>query len=193
MWRARSRKDKPAEKAVHKWNVFRAVCAAKARIGVSERALAVLDALLSFHPETVLSRRRPDRLSLEPAARAARAWHGAGDAAAPLAALSIAACYPPRQPQWQTLRPQRAGEGTIENAFGFDLGPLVARADEFEAWAEEIRAEERALKLVRERITLCRRDIAKMIATGIEDGVAVHCGRNGPTDWLGFHALYRSL
>ena len=32
---------------------------------------------------------------------------------------------------------------------------------------------ERALRLVRERITLCRRDITKMIATGIEEGIPV--------------------
>ena len=66
----------------------------------------------------------------------------------------------------------RKGQGgVIEMAFGFDLSPLVARAEEFEAWADEVRAEERALRLVRERITLCRRDIAKMIATGLEEGV----------------------
>ena len=75
-------KARPPEKAVHKWQVFRAICAAKARIGVSERALAVLDALLSFHPETDAQRRGPDRVPLEPAARAARTRHGAGDAAA---------------------------------------------------------------------------------------------------------------
>ena len=48
-------KARPPDKAVHKWQVFRAICTAKARVGVSERALAVLDALLSFHPETTLS------------------------------------------------------------------------------------------------------------------------------------------
>src|SRR6516164_5028081 len=49
---------RPPEKAAHKWNVFRAICTAKARVGVSERALAVLNALLTFHPETVLSGER---------------------------------------------------------------------------------------------------------------------------------------
>src|SRR5271165_2444565 len=88
----------------------------------------------------------------------------------------------------------RKGQGgTIEMAFGFDLGPLVARADEFEAWAEDVRAEERALKLVRERITICRRDIAKMIATGIEEDVPVQCGKDGPADWLGVYTLYRTM
>ena len=69
-------------------------------------------------------------------------------------------------------------------AFGFDLSPLVVRAEEFEAWAEEVRAEARALKLVRERITLCRRDIAKMIATGIEEGVPTRRRGQGPADWM---------
>jgi replication initiation protein RepC len=77
-------------------------------------------------------------------------------------------------------------------AFGFDLGPLVARAEEFEAWAEEVRAEERALKLARERITICRRDIAKMIATGIEEGVPISKGQ-GLADWTGVHSLFRGI
>ena len=69
----------------------------------------------------------------------------------------------------------------------------MARAEEFEAWAEEVRAEERALRLVRERITLCRRDIAKMIATGIEEGVPTRRAGQGPSDWSEVHGLYRSI
>ena len=77
----------------------------------------------------------------------------------------------------------RKGQGgAIETAFGFDLTPLVARAAEFERLAEEAQAERRALALVRERITLYRRDIAKMIAAGIEEEV--------PADWRGFHSAY---
>ncbi len=37
-----------------KWQVFRAVCEAKAALGASDRALAVLNALLSFHPDADL-------------------------------------------------------------------------------------------------------------------------------------------
>ena len=78
-------------------------------------------------------------------------------------------------------------------AFGFELSPLVARAEEFEAWAEDVQAEERALRLVRERITLCRRDIAKMIATGIEEGVPTRRAGQGPSDWAEIHGLYRGI
>ena len=69
--------------------------------------------------------------------------------------------------------------GEIKLAFGFDLAPLVVRAEEFERLAEEIEAEARAVRLAKERITLCRRDIAKMIATGIEEKRSNREGRAG--------------
>ena len=80
---------------------------------------------------------------------------------------------------------RRGQGGEIEDAFGFDLTPLVARAEEIENLAEEVRAENRAMALLREKITLTRRDIAKMIATGIEEGVS--------GDWEGFHLRYATL
>ena len=46
---------RPPDKVVHKWKVFKAVCVARPRIGVSERALAVLNALISFYPDTTLT------------------------------------------------------------------------------------------------------------------------------------------
>ena len=86
----------------------------------------------------------------------------------------------------------RTGEGRSRSPSASTLAPLVARAEEFEAWAEEVRAEERALKLVRERITLCRRDIAKMIATGHRGGRADAPGRAGARRLDGGpHALSR--
>src|SRR4051794_27268969 len=45
----------PPQAIVNKWEVFRAICEGKAAIGVSERALSVLNALLTFHPETTLT------------------------------------------------------------------------------------------------------------------------------------------
>src|SRR4029078_12642183 len=51
------------------------------------------------------------------------------------------------------------------------LPPLVARAAEFERLAGEVRAEARARHLLREEISLHRRDIAKTIATAIEESL----------------------
>ena len=71
----------------------------------------------------------------------------------------------------------RKGEGgEIEEAFGFDLSPLVARAAEFQRLAAEAKAAEQVLRHLRDRITICRRDIDKMIATGIYEGRAGRLG-----------------
>ena len=186
-------KTRPTEKSVHKWQVFRAVCTAKARVGVSERALAVLDALLSFHPETTLS---GEGLIVFPSNQhlALRA-HGMAAATLRRHLAALVDCgLIIRRDSPNGKRFARKGQGgTIEMAFGFDLSPLVARSAEFETWAEDVRAEERALKLVRERITLCRRDIAKMIATGIEGSVPVRRAGRGPADWAEVHTLYRGI
>jgi replication initiation protein RepC len=186
-------KARPQEKAVHKWQVFHAICTSRARVGASERALAVLDALLSFHPETTLS---GEGLIVFPSNQqlALRA-HGMAAATLRRHLAALVDCgLIIRRDSPNGKRFARKGQGGgIEMAFGFDLSPLVARADEFEAWAEEVRAEERALRLVRERITLCRRDIAKMIATGIEEGVPTRRAGQGPADWAEVHRLYRSI
>ena len=185
---------------MHKWQVFRAICAAKARVGASERALAVLDALLSFHPETTLT---GEGLVVFPSNQqlALRA-HGMAPATLRRHLAVLVDCgLIIRRDSPNGKRFARKGQGgAIEMAFGFDLSPLVARADEFEAWAEEVRAEERDLRFVRERITLCRRDIAKMIATGLEEGVCVaktaesgFMAKHGLSDWLGVHGLFRAL
>src|SRR5208283_4379255 len=186
-------KARPPERAVHKWQVFRAICASRARVGASERALAVLDALLSFHPETTLS---GEGLIVFPSNQqlTLRA-HGMAAATLRRHLAALVDCgLIIRRDSPNGKRFARKGQGgAIEMAFGFDLSPLVARADEFEAWAEEVRAEERALRLVRERITLCRRDIAKMIATGIEEGVPTRRAGQGPSDWPEIHGLFRSI
>jgi replication initiation protein RepC len=186
-------KARPPEKAVHKWNIFRAICTAKNALGVPERALAVLDALLSFHPETVLT---GEGLIVFPSNHqlSLRA-HGMPMATLRrhLAALVDAGLIVRRDSPNGKRYARKGRAGEIEFAFGFDLAPLVVRAEEFEALAAEVAAEARALRLVRERITICRRDIAKMIATGIEEGVPTQAGGLGPADWAEIHQLYRGI
>lgn len=63
---------------------------------------------------------------------------------------------------------RKGREGDFEEAFGFSLAPLLARADEFQEAAECVRAESRALKLMSERITLYRRDIGKLHWPGLQ-------------------------
>lgn len=186
-------KERPVEKAVHKWNLFRDICTAKAQLGVNERALAVLDALLTFHPETVLT---GDQLVVFPSNQqlALRA-HGMSPATLRrhLAVLVDSGLVIRRDSPNGKRYARKGRGGDIEIAFGFDLSPLVVRSSEIESLAEDVRLEDRALKLVRERMTICRRDIAKMIATAIEEGVPAHQAGHGPSTWQEIHALYRSI
>ena len=42
------------DSSVHKWHVFQDVREARELLGATDRSLAILNALLSFHPETTL-------------------------------------------------------------------------------------------------------------------------------------------
>ena len=188
-----------SETVVHKWRLYRALTEAKEPLGVTDRALSVLHALLSFHQETALTLPAVDSKSGEadssgpgivvfPSNKelSIRA-HGMAPATLRrhLACLVDAGLIIRRDSPNGKRFARRGQGGAIEDAFGFDLMPLVARAAEIENLAEEVRAENRATALLREKITLTRRDIAKMIATGIEEGV--------PGDWEGFHLRYATL
>jgi replication initiation protein RepC len=177
--------------AAHKWTVFRALSAARERLGLSERSLAVLDALLSFHPETVLS---GDRLVVFPSnAQLSLRAHGmpASTLRRHLSAL-VEAGVVIRRDSPNGKRYARKGQGgEIAAAFGFDLSPLVARADEFAQLAGEVRAQEQALRCARERLTLLRRDLAKMIATGAMQDARLPEAAGQPSNWNDAHAAYR--
>jgi replication initiation protein RepC len=185
---------RPPDKVVHKWKVFKAICVARPRIGVSERALAVLNALISFYPDTTLT--GEDDLIVFPSNELlCLRTHGmpASTLRRQLAALVDAGLIVRRDSPNGKRYARKGRGGEIKFAFGFDLAPLVVRAEEFEGMAQEIEAEIRAMKLAKERVTLCRRDIAKMIATGIEEGVPTRRVGQGPASWAELHAVFREL
>lgn len=174
----------PAGSSVDKWKVFRALCEAKTVIGATDRALGVLAALLSFHPSQDLVADE-DLIVFPSNAQLALRAHGMAPATLRRHLAVLVECgLLVRRDSPNGKRYARKGEGgTIEQAYGFDLTPLVARAAEFERHAEAVRAERRALLLLRERITLCRRDLAKMIALALEEGI--------PGDWSRLHCEFR--
>ena len=186
-------KERPPEAAAHKWKIFRALCTARARLGLSERSLAVLNALLTFHPETVLT---GDDLIVFPSNEqiALRAHGMPSSTMRRHLALLVDAGLIIRRDSPNGKRYARKGrDGAVSQAFGFDLSPLVARAAEIEGLAEEVMAEERALRCARERITLARRDIVKMIATGLEEAIPLPTTGQGPSTWEEIHAAYRAV
>ena len=113
-----------SETVVHKWRLYRALTEAKEPLGVTDRALSVLHALLSFHQETALTLPASDSKSAEndssghgivvfPSNRGTldpRPWHGAGDAAAAFGLpRRRRADHPARLSERQALRQERAG------------------------------------------------------------------------------------
>ena len=172
--------------SVNKWQVFRAVCEAKTTLGASDRALGVLNALLSFHPDADLV--EGEGLVVFPSnAQLALRAHGMAPATLRRHLSVLVECgLVVRRDSPNGKRYARKDQnGEISQAFGFDLTPLLARAQEFEAMAEAVRAERRALALLRERITILRRDIGKMISFGLEEGIAA--------DWQALHLAYREI
>lgn len=165
-------KNAKPDTVAHKWHVWRNLTEAKDRLNITDRSLAVLNALLSFHQETALV--ADADLVVFPSNRelSIRA-HGIASATLRrhLASL-VEAGLIIRRDSPNGKRYARKGQGgEIEQAFGFDLTPLVVRALEFEIAADEVRAQRRACALMREQITLLRRDIAKTIDAGVEQGV----------------------
>ena len=169
------------------------ICAAKLRLGLPDRSLTVLEALLTFHPETVLTGAdlivfpSNDRLALRAKGMAPTTMRRQ------LALLVDAGVIIRRDsPNGKRFARKTAG-GSISQAFGFDLTPIVARAAEFKTLAEEVQADRLALRYARERISLARRDIVKIIATGLEEGVLIPATGQGPSTWEAVHALYRTI
>ncbi|KKC32302.1 plasmid replication protein RepC [Devosia psychrophila] len=171
---------------VHKWHVFRDIKEARLALGASDRALAILDALLSFHPETALY--GDSALIVWPSNEmlTGRA-NGMSPATLRRHLANLVECgLIVRRDSPNGKRYARKGQGgEVEQAYGFDLSPIVARANEFKELAEAMRAEKKAYKLVKERLTICRRDIVKMIEAGIEEGV--------PGNWGGVHLEYQAI
>ncbi len=194
---------------VNKWQVFRTLTEVRERLGVSDRSLGVLNALLSFHQETTLSlpRAKPvpnasddNHESAEttvfcdlvvfPSNRSlAQRAHGMASTTLwrHLTALVAAGLIIRRDSPNGKRYARKGAEGAerYSDAFGFDLTPLVTRAGEFEALAEELRARQKQRRLIKVRISLHRRDIGKLIALGLDEGM--------PGEWDAFRQRYLGL
>lgn len=152
------------EGKVDKWKLFRTVCAAKSSLGVSDRSLAVLNALLSFYPKTELT--AADGLVVFPSnAQLSLRTHGMAETTLRrhLATLIEAGLILRRDSPNGKRYARRDRQGAIGQAFGFDLAPLLARMAEFEAEAARLEADRRYLQVMRERVSLSRRDVAKLV------------------------------
>ena len=194
--------------AINKWALFRTLTLVKDQLGVSDRALSVLNALLSFHQETALTlpaicERRAELdqdgqgdfgqscdLIVFPSNRAlSLRAHGMAEKTLRrhLAALvDIGLIFRRDSPNGKRYaRKGEQGGARFSDAFGFDLTPLVTRATEFDMLAEHVRQAQKAVRLTKERISLYRRDITKLIACGLDEAL--------PGPWEAYRQRFMGL
>ncbi|MBP0440398.1 plasmid replication protein RepC [Tianweitania sediminis] len=179
-------KEVKKDATVSKWRVFGDIREAKDALGATDRALAILDALLSFHRGDELTAQ--GGLVVFPSNKLLiRRANGMSPATLRRHLAVLVTCgLVIRRDSPNGKRYARKGQnGEIEQAYGFDLSPIVARAEEFENLAAAAQAEQKAFKLAKERLTICRRDIVKMIDAGINESV--------PGNWRGFLTRYETI
>lgn len=169
-----------------KWKLFRAICEARPALGVTDRALTVLDALLTFYPDDEISEEKglivfPSNAQLSLRARGMTAATLRRHLAVLVEAGLILRKDSPNGKRYA----RRDKAGAVGEAFGFSVAPLLARAVEIENLAAQAVADRELLRVTRERLTVRRRDISKLIAAAIEEEVS--------GDWEGISAMFRTL
>ncbi|KEA03039.1 plasmid replication protein RepC [Rhizobium rhizogenes] len=159
--------------SVDKWRVFRDVGDARSRLGLQDRALAVLNALLSFFPATELSNDKNLIVFPSNAQLSARANGIAGTTLRKCLGMLVEAGIIIRKDSPNGKRyARKGGGGEIEDAYGFSLAPLVARAGEFAALAQDVAAEQRRFRATKDRLTIVRRDVRKLITVGMNENLS---------------------
>lgn len=173
-------------KSVEKWKVFRDVAEARERLGLQDRSVAILDALLTFLPSNEL--RQDGQMVVFPSnAQLTLRAHGiAGATLRRHIAILVEAGLIVRRDSANGKRfARKARDGEIETAFGFDLSPLLARSEELALMAQEIVAARVAFRKAKEALTICRRDVRKMISAAIAEGAE--------GDWPALEEIYLKL
>ncbi|KAA3509170.1 plasmid replication protein RepC (plasmid) [Agrobacterium rosae] len=173
-------------KAADKWKILRDASAAMSLLGVQSNSLSVLDALLSFYPETELRQDAslivfPSNLQL-----GLRAHGMAGATLRRHIAVLVQAGLITRKDSANGKRfARKDSNGEIDTAYGFDLSPLLARSEELAVLAQTVIDERTAFKNAKEALTVCRRDVRKLISVAIEEDVE--------GDWQAIEAVYVAL
>ncbi len=146
--------------SVDKWHILDALTDARTALGLSHSDLAVLGAVLSFHPTREIGV-RPTAIVFASNKALSGRLNGMPDSTMRrhLTRL-IAAGIVSRQDSPNGKRyVRRNRDGSVARAFGFDLTPLVTRASEFNATAEQARQDMADLASLRETVSLMRRDL----------------------------------
>lgn len=173
-------------KSADKWMVFRDVKEAREVFRLQPYSIALLDALLTFYPDKEL---RQDAQMIVFPSNAQLMVRANGMSGATLRrhlAILVDAGLIVRKDSPNGKRYVRKdGAGEVERAFGFDLSPLLVRAEEFAVAAQQVASDRREFLKAKESLTLCRRDVRKIISAAIDEGA--------DGDWEAFEAVYLDI
>ena len=152
----------------NKWEVLRELTAARTVFGLSDRDLAVLQALVSFHKNTILGG-NDDDLVVHPSNNAiCERLNGMANSTMRrhLSNLVQTGMIVRHDSPNGKRYARRYGDEKV--AFGFDLSPLVRRHQEFCQAAEAVREAQQRHKRLRETVSLMRRDLAALTVFGAD-------------------------
>lgn len=151
--------------AVDKWVLFTQVRTARARLGVTDRNLTVLHALLSFLPARELRDGEPLVVFPSNASLSDRA-HGMPESTLRrhIAALVAAGLIARRDSSNGKRFAQRTRLGELVQIYGLDLRPLLLCANRVAVAAAEIEEEALALRRRRSQAMVMLRDATKLAA-----------------------------
>ena len=165
------RQEQPKQvRGVNRWALYKQLCVAKAEFGLNDRCLAVLSSLLSFLPDDEMHEK--SGLVVFPSNRqlSLRA-HGMPESTLRrhLASLIEAGIIARKDSPTRKRYAHKDREGGVELAFGFSFVPLLERAPEIAAIADKILADQKALKRLRDEVSVMRRDMAAAFAEKAEE------------------------
>lgn len=156
-----------------KWQLLRNLTDARHVFRLSDRAIAVLSALLSFHKDATISAEGcvvfPSNRKLSERA------HGISESTLRRALAQLVEAGLVIRKDSPNGKRYPKGNAPAD-AYGFDLTPLIARQHEIAAAAEAVKEERRREREARERITVLARDIRKAANFLLETTDGTHEG-----------------
>ena len=147
-------------RGLNRWVIYKQLCVAKSTFGLNDRCLAVLSSLLSFLPEDEINEKHG--LVVFPSNRqlSLRA-HGMPESTLRrhLASLVEAGIIERKDSPTRKRYAHKDKNGSVEVAFGFSFTPLVSRATEIAHEAERVIADQKAVRRLRDEVSVIRREI----------------------------------
>lgn len=149
------------EEGVRKWELYKHLGVAKSDYGMNDRCLTVLNSLLSFLTDDIITSK--SKLVVFPSNKqiSIRAHMMAESTIRRHLVSLIQAGLITRKdsPNCKRYAHKNRG-GEVELAFGFDLSPFFARASEITETANRNLEEQRVIKRMRDEVSVIRRELA---------------------------------